>query len=168
MRKSLNWLRYRRGLSPIFATMILATIIIVFGTVAYYYANNVTTATTNNYVKSSSVSQQSIAERISFENLIYNPGASSISIYVLNSGLANNLQINTFLLYNQSANDAIVGNPMALSSLTDLNTGKAITSLNIEEEGFFTVTNVPNLGNSAYTVTLLTVSGSAFSYEFTP
>ena len=39
----------KRALSPIFATMLLAAIVIVFGSVAYYFSSNLTTTATNNY-----------------------------------------------------------------------------------------------------------------------
>jgi len=70
MRKRGFRSRNKRALSPIFATMILAAIVIVFGSIAYYFANNLTTTTTNNYVSSLSNSQQAISERIAFEDVL--------------------------------------------------------------------------------------------------
>ena len=78
-----NWSRNKRALSPIFATVLLAAIIIVFGSVAYYYASNLTTTATNNYSSSLSDSQQAIAERIGFENVVYD--SSSIEIDCLHN-----------------------------------------------------------------------------------
>ena len=77
MRKLSVWSRNKRALSPIFATMLLAAIILVFGSVAYYYASNATSTATNSYVSTLSNSQQAIAERIAFENVVYTPSQSS-------------------------------------------------------------------------------------------
>ena len=97
------WSRNKRALSPIFATVLLATIIIVFGSVAYYYANNLTTTATNNYVKNMSDSQQAMAERIGFENVVYTQSSpATLKIYILNCGIANNVKINSVFLYDAS------------------------------------------------------------------
>ena len=78
MRKLDVWLHNKHALSPIFATVLLASIVIIFGSVAYYYATNLTTTASNNYSSSVSNSQQSIAERIGFENVVYNSSSQLI------------------------------------------------------------------------------------------
>jgi hypothetical protein len=153
---------------------LLATIIIIFGSVAYYYASNLTTATTNSYVSSLSSSQQSISERLGFENVVYNPSGPSITVYVINSGSANNLQINSLILFNESAAHRIV-NGYSLTQLFNMTNGASISSLNIGQEGYFIVpigVSLRPLGSSqselVYTIHLITKSGSAFDYEFSP
>src|ERR1017187_4160558 len=99
MRKLCVWSRDKRALSPIFATMLLAAIILVFGSVAYYYASNAITTATNSYVSTLSNSQQAISERIAFENVVYTPSTSSssanLTVYIINCGSANNVKINS-------------------------------------------------------------------------
>ena len=94
----------KRGLSPIFATVLLAAIVIIFGTVAYYFASNITNTTTNNYSSDVSNSQQSITERIGFENVAYNQSSQSLRVYIINYGSANEVQINIVFVYDQSHN----------------------------------------------------------------
>jgi hypothetical protein len=156
---------------------LLASIIIVFGTVAYYYASNITTTATNDYVSTLSDSQQSIAERISFENVIYTQSfPPTLKIYILNSGSANNLKINSVFIYNASHSivGAYSGNPISALNPIDgsIPTPTPITgnALNVGKEAYFTVTMAgPSLiSGSIYTLHLITQSGSYFDCEFTP
>jgi len=177
MGKRGTWPRDKRALSPIFATVLLSSIIILFGSTAYYYASNITTTTTNDYVSSLTNSQQSIAERISFENVIYTQTfPATLKIYVLNSGSANNLKINAVFIYDSSHNivGAYSGNPISALNPIDESipsptpiTGNA---LNVGKEAYFTVTLAgPSLiSGSIYTLHLITQSGSYFTHEFTP
>lgn len=179
MRKFGVWSRDKRALSPIFATVLLASIIIVFGSVAYYYSSNITRTATNDYVSTLSGSQQAIAERIGFENVAYDQSSKTLTIYIINCGLANNLQIDTVFIYDSNHN--IVGQPysdgFALQPI--VNGGPSPTpitsnNLNIGKEASFTITQVtqsnnqPLVSGSIYIIHLITKSGSAFDYEFTP
>ena len=183
MRKLCNWLHNTRGLSPIFATVLLASIILIFGTVAYYYSSNLTTTSTNNYSSQLSNSQQAVGERIGFENVVYDTSSSpKLIVSIINSGSANNVQINTVFLYDSSHN--ILGaysiSGGSISTLKPISsaasTTTSLTSLNVGKEAYFTVTlgNGPS-GNdislssgSVYTIHLITKSGSTFDNEFTP
>jgi FlaG/FlaF family flagellin (archaellin) len=182
MRKLGIWSRNKRALSPIFATVLLATIIIIFGSVAYYYATNLTSTATNNYSNSLSDSQQAIAERIGFENVVYNSSSpAKLTVYIINCGSANNVQINSVFLYDSSHN--IVGaysssSPDSISALKPIDsavpTPTSISSLNVGQEGYFTLgkdtsgNGISLSSGSIYTIHLITKSGSAFDYEFTP
>jgi len=172
------WSHDKRALSPIFATVLLATIIIIFGSVAYYYSTNLTTTATNNYVNTLSNSQQAIAERISFENIVYTPSNVTLKVYIINSGIANAVKINSVFLYDASHN--IVGvysvTPSQISVMQTIDGGVAISgnSLNVGKEAYFNVFNVqlaagpPLTSGSIYSIQLTTQRGSTFDYEFTP
>ena len=177
------WLRDKRALSPIFATVLLASIIIVFGSVAYYYSTNLTTTATNNYSSSLSNSQQSITERIGFENVVYNSSSPAhLTVYIINSGGANNVQINSAFLYDSTHN--IIGaysfSAGSISALKPISSAvpapTPISSLNIGKEAYFMITlgkdtsgnNILLSSGSIYTIHLITKSGSDFDYEFTP
>jgi hypothetical protein len=168
------WSRDKRALSPIFATVLLATIIIVFGSVAYYYSSNLTQTATNNYVNTLSDSQQAIAERIGFEYVNYTSSSpATLTVYILNCGSANNVKINAVFLYDSSHN--IVGvysDNNQISLLSPMSTAIVGNALNVGQEGYFVVTlnppPVPPLTSGfTYTIHLTTQSGSAFNYEFT-
>ena len=175
----------RRGLSPIFATVILVAIVVVFGSFAYYFSNNLTNNATNNIVSSAATSQQSIGERLSFENVAYKQSPANLTVYVLNCGISNNLQIDSLFLYNSSSSAHTLlayyshtnfsNTKSNKSGIYDLKTGKGVPSLNVGEEGYFTVSlspttlgSVPNLKGSICDVHIVTKSGSAFDYEFAP
>ncbi|MFI4919950.1 MAG: archaellin/type IV pilin N-terminal domain-containing protein [Legionellales bacterium] len=177
MRKLCILSRDKRALSPIFATVLLAAIILIFGSVAYFYASNVTTTTTNNYSSTISNSQQSIAERIGFENVVYSPSPANLTIYIINSGGSNSLKINSVFIYD--SNNRIVGaysGSSQISALSPISTAKPsptpITgnALNIGKEAYFYImlSGPPLNVGSIYTLHLVTQSGSAFDYEFTP
>jgi hypothetical protein len=167
------WSRDKCALSPIFATVLLASIIIIFGSVAYYYSSNITSTATNNYVSTLSDSQQAMSERIAFENVVYTSSSpATLKIYILNCGIANNAKINSVFLYDASHSIA-GGSPYSGNTLSVLKTieGDApITgnSLNVGQEGYFTVTLGVSLTNPVYTIHLITQSGSYFDYTFSP
>jgi hypothetical protein len=173
LRKFSVWSRNKRALSPIFATVLLATIIIVFGSVAYYYASNLTTNATNNYSSTISDSQQAIAERIAFENVVYSNNPATLNVYLINCGSANNVQINSVFIYDPDQNIAgVYSNSSSISALmviTSRTPQPTISgnNLNVEREGYFTVTLTGPLKlDTIYTLHLITKSGSAFDYEF--
>ena len=169
------WPHNRRALSPIFATMLLAAIVIVMGTTAYYFSSNLTTNATNQYVSTISTSQQSISERIAFEDVQDSSSPATLTVYILNCGAANNVQINTIFIYN--ANNQMVGQPYsgsAISSIQPISGGTptpkpiAGNSLQVGQEGYFTVTlSAPQQQGSLYIIKLITKSGSTFNYDFT-
>jgi hypothetical protein len=175
------WSRDKRALSPIFATVLLATIIIVFGSVAYYYASNITTAATNNYVGTLSDSQQSIGERIGFENVAYDQSSKTLTVYIVNCGSTNNVKINVVFIYD--SNHDIVGNPYSGSQISSLRpidnrtptpTPLPGNALNVGKEASISVLNVQSTSGtplaigSIYTIHLITQSGSFFDYDFSP
>jgi hypothetical protein len=172
MRKPRSWLCNKRALSPIFATVLLATIIIVFGSVAYYYSSNLTSTATNDYVKTLSDSQQTMSERLGFENVAYNQSTQVLTIYLINCGSANGVKMNSVFIYDQ--NHAIsVGSPYSGSKISGLktidnNVPIPTNSLNVGQEGYFTLTLDVPFSGIAYTIHLITQSGSYFDYAFSP
>jgi hypothetical protein len=165
----------KRALSPIFATLILASIVITFGTVAYYYASNVTNNATNSYVSSVEDSKVAISERVGFENVVFNQNPANIRIYLINCGSLN-LQLNTLYVYN--SNQQLVGFNATLSTNSPLRNidGDALiagNSLNIGKEGYFDsrltktgTDRVSSLTPGVYTIHLITKGGSTFDYQF--
>ena len=176
MRKFSVWSRDKRALSPIFATVLLASIIIIFGSVAYYYASNLTSTATNNYVNTLSDSQQAMSERIAFENVVYDQSSATLTVFILNCGSANNVQINSVFLYNSGHNIiGVYSGNAQISGLSPMGTPITGNALNVGQEGYFTVTLVPApippiTSGSIYTYTihLVTKSGSSFDYAFKP
>jgi hypothetical protein len=172
------WSRDKRALSPIFATVLLASIIIVFGSAAYYYTSNITSNATNDYVNTLMDSQQAMSERIGFENVVYTSSPARLTIYIINCGSANNVKINSVFVYD--ANHTIVGvysgSPNPISVLQPIDGGTPAptpitgNNLNAGQEGYFTVTMAgPSLtSGSIYTIHLVTKSGSYFDYDFAP
>ena len=172
----------KRALSPIFATLILAAIVITFGSVAYYYANNVTTNATNDYVASVESSQQSISERVGFQDAVFIQddisSSPTLTVYIINCGRAHNLQVNAVILdeYDIHTNDLISTTPYNIlpntqtsappSTFIKINDGGEVKSLNVGDEGFFTINLAPgtSLSPGHYNIQLITQRGSSFDY----
>lgn len=172
MRKFGVWSRDKRALSPIFATVLLASIVIIFGSVAYYYTSNLTSTATNNYVDALSDSQQAMSERLGFENIAYDQSSRDLTIYLINCGSANNVKMNSVFIYDQG-HTISGGSPYSGSQLSELKTIDAsipiaTNSLNVGQEGYFTVTLSTPLSGQLYTIHLITQSGSYFDYDFSP
>ena len=163
----------RRALSPIFATMILVVIVVVFGSIAFYFSNNVSTNATNQYSSNVANSQQAISERIGFENVVYDRSSKNLTVYIINFGSANNISINSIFIYD--VNHTMVGplysGSMPLHPILD---PTKIIVLNAGQEGYFEVKHVTQsdgitalLSGSIYVIHLITQSGSSFDYVFT-
>ena len=164
----------RRALSPIFATMLLAAIVIVFGSVAYYFSSNLTSTVTNNYSSTMSNSQQAVAERIGFEYVQHT--SSTLTVYIINCGSSNNIQIDSVFIYDSNNNiqGDYSGSPSPISYLYTIGGNGALIngngkSLNVGQEAYFTVTLTGSSLNtgSSYIIHLVTKSGSSFNYDFT-
>jgi|WetSurMetagenome_2_1015567.scaffolds.fasta_scaffold572321_1 flagellin-like protein len=186
MRKNKAWLRNKRALSPIFATLLLAAIVITFGTVAYYYASNVTKTATNNFVDSAVDTQRSVSERLGLENAvlissdnsnpIYPPNPSpTLTLYFINCGLPSDIKIQNIFIYDDNHN-LVGGHPYVLSEMSGLKSNAPIpsqmvnlnlgTPLTVGKEGYIVVklgTGI-SLTSGHYTVQLVTTNGSSFVY----
>ena len=173
-----------RALSPIFATLILIGIIIVFGSAAYLYANNVTSSATNQLGSSIADSQKSMSQRLSFEFVSYSyPGTSPsvFTFYVLNNGESYSVKFTSLLIIDSQGN--IVGSrDFPTSQLKDIDPPQSgISELTPGDEGFFTVAidlrNPPVTGSyvdlrspghdKLYTLHLITEGGNYFETTIT-
>lgn len=160
----------RRALSPIFATLLMVAIVIIFGAVIYTYANNATTTASNDYVTSTTKNSEAISERIGFENIVYNSaGQGSLMVSVINSGTVNNLKIVSLFLYDSSRQP--VGEfYYPVPALTTFSTPPVTfaSGLGVSQEGYFNVNLKMSqpLQSGLYTVRLITERGSNFEYQF--
>jgi hypothetical protein len=165
----------KRALSPIFATMILALIVITLGSVAYAYVNNVTTTTTNQLKDNIADNQQTISERLSIENVKYiqkslpSQPNYQLGVYIINNGLANAIIPRYFYIY--SPTNVLIDN-FEVSPLTMTTIDLPITTypegLNVGKEAYFTIDlDDPGLLPGTYNLRIVTENGSGFDYEFT-
>lgn len=178
----------KKGLSPIFATLILVAIVIVFGATAYLYATNVTSATTNQLTGEMGTNQQSISERIGFQSAYFiqsdssNPSFSpnpspTLTVYVINSGTVS-LQITGALLHIYDNHELVSTKaanittairsavPTPDANLKYLNGASEVQTLNPGQEGYFVLKLAPgtSLSYGSYSIQIITSSGSSFEY----
>jgi len=160
------------GLSPIFATVMLAVIIIFAGSIAFYFSTNLTTTASNQYADALSDTKQAISERVGFQNVAYTASPATLRVYVINCGSVDNLKVNSVFLYDSA--HRLVGQPYSgaqISGLYQIDTRTPLVEdrLNVGEEGYFTITlSGPLTQGSMYVLHLITKSGSSFDFEFTP
>jgi len=172
MRRHAVWSRDKRALSPIFATVLLAAIVVLFGSTAFYFSNNLTSTATNNYVSTVSGSQQAISERIGFENVVYSQNPLSLTIYIINCGSQNSVQIGSIFVYNSA--HQIVGYNSIVSALRSIDGNAPIANnwLNVGQEGYFSAVltsvagTVNSLPSGSYIIQLITGKESTFDYQF--
>ena len=172
MRKYKTWHLNNRALSPIFATILLAVIVIVIGSIAFYFSNNITKSASDQYSGTLSDSQRAISERLSFENVNYS--LSTLDVYLINCGAASSVQVNSVFIYDGNHN--IVGTPYSdssqLSPLYQIG-GAPLTpipgnQLYVGQEGYFRINLSGTLANGTiYDIHLITKGGSSYDYQFT-
>jgi flagellin-like protein len=156
MVKKRIWSLNKKALSPIFATVLLAAIIIIFGTSAYYYASNVTSSATDQLTSAISDSRRSLTERISYEYVRYNQ--PQLIVFIINSG-STPVGVNSLIIF-QGQN--IIGN-FPVTNLKDTATNQGITVLSEGKGANFFITP-PNL-NGLYTLRVVTKEGSVFDKQ---
>jgi hypothetical protein len=165
MRKITNWSHDKCALSPIFATLLLAVIVISIGSTAFYFSNNLTTTATNEFRGITATSKQSVSERLAFENVVYTAANSTLNVYILNCGSASNLRLNTVFIYDGNRQLVDYG---TISTFYNMNNQAVPMILNIGQEGYFSFPLTSGLPFGSYTIHLITESGSTFDYDFTP
>jgi hypothetical protein len=144
--------------------MIITAGVIAAGIAVLYWAYSWGNIANNQYASTVANNQNSIQENIGFEFVNYNSTNYQLKVYVINSGLSNNVTLDRLYLWN-SANQ-----PIGTYNITQLyltsNPGTPISSLNKGGEGYFTVTPSPRLSSGYYTLRIVTGSGRNFDGSF--
>lgn len=151
----------RSAVSAVISNLILIAAVIAVGFTALgwtYSASNSYVAQYGNSVRSNS---EQLAENLAFEYAYYSRTAESLSVYILNCGKIN--AVNLTAAYVANATWTTSTFTIALKWLN----GTSISSnhLDMGQEGYFVWPAIDlSLGNS-YTVKITTWRGSSFEYQ---
>jgi hypothetical protein len=134
------------------------------GIAVLYWTYGVGNLANKQYADSVAVGSNAVVERLAFEYITYS--GSEVTVNVINWGKANNVSIARVYIYNSDHD--VVGSSNEIE-LMDISTRRPIegNTLNISEEGYFTIDPSSQLQSSAYfTVRVVTERGRNFDGSF--
>lgn len=151
----------RSAVSAVISNLILIAAVIAVGFTALgwtYSASNSYVAQYGNSVRSNS---EQLAENLAFEYAYYSGTAKSLSVYILNCGKIN--AVNLTAAYVANANLTTSTFTIALKWLN----GTPISSnhLDMGQEGYFVWPAIDLPQGNSYTVKITTWRGSSFEYQ---
>ncbi len=151
----------RRGISAVISNMILATAVIAMGFAVLVYVTSTSESFVTEYNGAVSSDISKLQEAISLEYWSYNSSGGRLSVYFLNSGQVNNVNVTSVYVTNSSWD-------MRFSSVTlKYFNGTVATSLGIGEEEFIDLFPLTLVEGNSYTIKIITRRGSVFENAFT-
>jgi len=162
-----NLLSDKRAVSVALTTMIITAGVIAAGIAVLYWAYSWGNVANSQYASTVANNQNSIQESIAFEYVNYsNIGSTGqLTVYVINSGLSNNVTLTRLYIWN-SANQLIGTYNILQLYRTSNGTAISNNSLNIGDEGYFNVTTPTLASGGWYTIRVVTGRGRNFDYSF--
>ncbi len=151
----------RRALSPVIASLIMASVVIALSFAVLAWAQFRTSDYVETYGETTDAEIAKLNERLTVEYIFYDGSSGDISIYLLNSGAIGNVTIDTVRVQNDTGyTDG------SLSPLKFLNE-TVITDLDMGDEGYLIFTcDTPPLTSGNYFVNIETERGSLFNAGF--
>jgi len=155
----------KRAVSVALTTMIITAGVIAAGIAVLYWAYSMGNIANNQYSNTVSNNQNAIEESIAFEYATYSIAHNQLKVYVINTGLSNEVTLDRLYLWNST------GQPIGTYSIGQLyriSDGSAISSNCLEkgEEGYFTISPSSDLSSGYYTFQVVTGSGRNFDDSF--
>jgi archaeal type IV pilus assembly protein PilA len=135
-----RFMKNRKAISPIFATLILIAIAVIAGVVVYAFTSGYLSTMTNN--------TNAAQEKVTVQGVQY-AGSTSITVYAQNMASTGTVTINGLII--KDAQGSVVSSATSLAS-TDLTSGdlKGVTG------------TISDLGIGSYTATLTSTNGGSF------
>jgi hypothetical protein len=160
LRKVWKLLRGRRAVSAVVSNVILTGAVITVGFVVLAWTQSRSSAYNEQYSEAMNADVARLKERLTFEYVFYNNSANNVSVYVMNSGTINSINITTVYVSNATwftSNSSITLKFLNGTSTNDLDTG---------EEGYFVLRQVSLVTGNSYSVKIITGRGSTFESTF--
>jgi len=149
----------RRALSPVIASIIMASVVIALSFVVLAWAQFRTSDYAETYGETTDAEIARLKERLTVEAIFYD-GSVDISIYLMNSGAIDNVEIESVRVQNDAG--YIVGSLGPLKFFD----GTVITDLDMGDEGYLILPCGGDLTSGKYFVRIFTVRGSIFDSGF--
>jgi len=160
LRKVWKLLHGRRAVSVVVSNLILTGAVIAVGFVVLAWTQYRSSAYNEQYSGAMNADIARLKERLAFEYVFYDNNAKNVSVYVMNSGTINSINITTVYVSNATwftSNSSI--------TLKFLN-GTSTNDLDIGEEGYFVLRQVSLVTGNSYSVKIITGRGSTFESTF--
>ncbi len=155
--KTLKNNKNRRGISAVISNLILIAAVIAVGFTVLVWSQTQSSNYTNLYGNAIRSDTDQLRERLAFEYIHYSN--STVTVYLMNSGTIGNVSVASVYVNNAS----YASPPLHLLNKTP------VISLNITQEGYFTVA-IPSSAALApginYPITVITGRGSSFVATF--
>jgi hypothetical protein len=151
----------KKAENTVVASAILAGAVIALGFVTLGWVNQRTSIANDQYADVLDTNLESIKEQIVFEYLFYNSNESNLTVYLMNCGKSDNVNLATAYLSNSTWTESF-----DISNLRLLN-GTLTQNLDIDDEGYISI-NVSLLASNTYSIRLITERGRAFDFTFIP
>lgn len=156
-------IKERRAISAVISNMILISAVIAIGLVVFAYVNYTSNSYVTQYGQTVNSDIDKLRETVAFEYAFYNATDGKLSVYFMNAGKVNNVNVTTIYVSNSSWYTTFSG--ITLPPMKYLN-GTATAALNVGEEGYMVLSPLTLVSEESYTVKIITWRGSAFEYNF--
>jgi len=157
----------KKAVSVVVSTVVLTAGVLALGIAVLYWAYSWGNLANLEYSRAVADSSHAVSERIGFEYISFSSANNQLTVNIINWGRANNLSISLVYIWDSFHNYVGTGAYFP-SQLTNLTTGSPIpdNSLNMGDEGGFTV-RIPNsLPNGYYNIRIVTGRGRNFDSSF--
>ena len=169
MRKMWKLLLRKRGVTPVISSVILTGAVIAVSFVVLSWTQYRSSAYNEQYGDAMDADIAKLKERLTFEYIFYNGAQDNLSVYLMNSGTIDGIEIKTVYIYD-SSNALIEIFPNSTSPnlpLYPFQSWDKISGLDIGEEGRLVLTLSTSLEKDAYyCVKVVSVRGSTFENTF--
>jgi len=160
LRKIWKLLHERRAVSTVVSSVILTGAVIAVSFVVLFWAQYRSSAYNEQYSEAMNADIARLKERLAFEYVFYNQTGRSLSVYLMNCGTIDNVNITTVYVKNNTW-----FTPFSSIGLKFLN-GISTNDFDIGEEGYFVLSSVSLVAGKSYSVRVVTGRGSTFDHTF--
>jgi hypothetical protein len=163
-RRMRSLLSDKRAISVTLSTLILTAGVIAAGIAILYWAYSWGNVANDQYSSTVTNNQNAILESLSFEYITYSSTNSRLTVYVINCGLSNSLNLTRLYIWN-SANQPL--GTYTIAQLYRTSDSANISSLSRGAEGYFNVAFAASpLVSGFYTIRVVTGSGRNYDGSF--
>jgi hypothetical protein len=160
LKKVWKLLHERRAVSTVVSSVILTGAVIAVSFVVLFWAQYRSSAYNEQYSEAMNADIARLKERLAFEYVFYNQTGRSLSVYLMNCGTIDNVNITTVYVKNNTW-----FTPFSSIGLKFLN-GISTNDFDIGEEGYFVLSSVSLVAGKSYSVRVVTGRGSTFDHTF--
>ena len=164
MRKMLKLLLRKRGVTPVISSVILTGAVVAVSFVVLSWTQYRSSAYNEQYGDAMDADIAKLKERLAFEYTFYNGAQGNLSVYLMNCGTIDNVNITT--AYVKTAAGVLVQVNSSITLIRFDGTEIADHDLDMGEEGYFVLSSPDLVADNIYSVRVVTGRGSTFENTF--